>query len=192
MNLKAATLWEWMKSIAIALLLAFLVQKFIVEFFVVSGPSMNHTLANNERLLVNKIPYYFHNPQRGDIIIFQENPTEAWVKRVIGLPGDKIKIDHGQLYINGVKVDEPYINNPMSPTYDFPAATPTGKSSSQASITVPPGELFVMGDNRDVSVDSRVIGPIKISQVIGQAEAVVYPFDQIKWLSRPDSLAHLS
>jgi signal peptidase I len=175
----------------VALLLAFLVQKFVVAFFVVSGPSMNHTLANNERLLVNKIPYYFHPPRRGDIIIFQESPTEAWVKRVIGLPGDQIKIDHGQLYVNGIKVDEPYINNPMSPSYNFPPASPTGNGAS-ATLTVPPGELFVMGDNRDVSVDSRVIGPIKISQVIGQAEAVVYPFTQLKWLSRPASLAQLS
>ncbi|UOF91892.1 signal peptidase I [Fodinisporobacter ferrooxydans] len=161
--------WDWIKAIAIALIIAFLIKQFVFAFFQVSGESMDRTLANGERVLVDKIPYYFHQPQYNDIVVFHESADEDWIKRVIGRPGDTILFKNGILYRNGKQVSEPYINGPMVPG-DF------------GPYKIPQGDLFLMGDNRNVSKDSREIGPVKISQVIGRAEVVVFPFSKFKTL----------
>jgi signal peptidase I len=166
---KSRVIWDWVKAIAIALLIAFFIRQFVFQFFLVSGESMDQTLENGERVLVNKVPYYFHQPNYGDIVVFHESPNEDWIKRVIGRPGDTIQFKSGVLYRNGIPVSEPYINGPMNP-------------GDYGPYKIPAGELFLMGDNRNVSRDSRDIGPVKISQVIGRADLVVFPFAKFKFL----------
>ena len=162
---------EWIATLAVAILIALGIHQFLFRQYVVDGISMVPTLQNGERLLVDRIPYYFGPPKRGDIIVFRAPLQYApqgqdWVKRVIGLPGDTIQIKNGQLYLNGKLVREPFINGPML------------KSRPFGPEKVPPGDLFVMGDNRNVSLDSRIIGPIKISSVIGRVDIVFWPLNQ--------------
>lgn len=166
---------SWIWSLAIAVLIALGIHQFLFQQYVVSGISMMTTLFNGERLLVDKIPYYFGPPSRGDVIVFQAPKLDApegqdWVKRVIGIPGDTIAVKNGQLYVNGKEIPEPFINGPMTVDANFPA------------ITVPKGELFVMGDNRNHSYDSRFVGPIQISSVIGRVDVMFWPLSQFKIL----------
>jgi signal peptidase I len=166
---KLTIIWEWVTAIIVALLIAFFIKQFMFAFFQVSGDSMIPTFINGERVLVDKIPYYFHEPNYGDVIIFHATPTEDYIKRVIGKPGDEIEIKNGNLYRNGQKLSEPYIKEPMNPRQIF-------------KIKVPSDELFVMGDNRNNSKDSREIGPIELHQVIGRVDLVVFPFNKFKFV----------
>lgn len=162
------TVWDWVKAPLLAILIALAIHQFLFEQFYVDGQSMDRTLANGERLLVDRIPYYFGIPSRGDIIVFQSPFGDDWVKRVIGLPGDTVQIFDGKLILDGKVIREPFIDGPMDPTRNF------------GPITVPPGELFVMGDNRNISEDSRVIGPINISSVIGRVDVIFWPLDKFQ------------
>ena len=174
--------------IIIAFLLALLIKSFVVQAFFIPSGSMEPTLMVGDRVLVVKVPYYFHDPRRGDIIVFSNpHPTaeaqrsalggffhwvvqgigvqspdnEDFIKRVIGLPGDTVWAAGGSVYVNGVKLIEPYLTQQ---TADFPH-TP-----------VPQGDLFVMGDNRGNSLDSRFsLGFVPIDKVIGKADIVIWP-----------------
>ena len=128
----------------------------------VDGFSMRPTLQDGEYILVSKLAYMLGEPQRGDIVVFvfPINPEEDLIKRVIGLPGDTISVEGGVLSINGVAMNEPYINAP--PAYD-------------GSWLVAPGELFVLGDNRNDSRDSHQWGLLPIENVIGRAVVIYWP-----------------
>ena len=163
-------IWDWVKAGLVALVIAFLIHQFLFAQFRVDGISMEPTLLNGERLLVDKIPYYFGPPKPGDIIIFHAPDGMDWVKRVIGVPGDTIQVYKGKLILNGKVVREPFINGPMNPYRNF------------GPVKVPPGHLFVMGDNRNVSEDSRVIGPIPISKVVGRVDLVFWPLNKFQFI----------
>jgi signal peptidase I len=127
----------------------------------VDGFSMKPTLQDGEYVLVNKLAYRFGEPQRGDIIVFRPvNPGEELIKRVIGLPGDTVDIQDGRVLVNGQEISEPYI-----------AAPP----KDGGKWDVPQGYLFVMGDNRNNSSDSRAIGPIPLENVIGKSVLIYWP-----------------
>jgi signal peptidase I len=128
----------------------------------VDGFSMRPTLQDGEYILVNKLAYKLGEPMRGDIVvfIFPVNPAEDLIKRVIGLPGDTISVQNGVLSINGVAMNEPYINAP--PAYE-------------GTWQVAPGELFVLGDNRNDSRDSHQWGLLPIENVIGRAVVIYWP-----------------
>ena len=128
----------------------------------VEGSSMEPTLHDGEFVMVNKLAYRMGSPERGDVIIFQfpRDPDQEYVKRVIGLPGDKVVISNGQVLVNDVLLDEPYI-----------AAAPGYRSEWQ----VPEEMLFVLGDNRNRSSDSHNWGPVPLSYVIGRALFVYWP-----------------
>lgn len=128
----------------------------------VDGFSMRPTLQDGEYILVNKLAYKFSEPVRGDIVVFvfPVNPEEDLIKRIIGVPGDTITIQDGMLTVNGVVVDEPYINAP--PAYN-------------GTWQVPKGELFVLGDNRNDSRDSHQWGLLPIENVIGRAVLIYWP-----------------
>nr|NNM90924.1 signal peptidase I [Bacilli bacterium] len=158
--------WDLVKAAVVALIIVFFVYQFLFQQFVVSGHSMDHTLANGERLIIDKVPYYFGPPKRGDIIVFHAPSGQDWVKRVIGLPGDTVAVANGRLVLDGKVIDEPYINGLMDS--NFP------------TTVVPKGDLFVMGDNRNISEDSRIIGPIPISSVIGRVDLVIWPFNNFQ------------
>lgn len=160
---------DFIKSLVIATVAAMLIITFVFQTVSVDKTSMYPTLKPNDRLILEKVTYYFSKPSRGDIIVFKypKDTREKFIKRVIGVPGDKIKIEDGTLYINDEKQDEKYIKEPM--TGNFP------------ETVVPEGTIFAMGDNRNNSMDSRdsSVGFISYKLVIGKAIFRLYPFSGI-------------
>ena len=146
-----------------------LVLQFVIQKFVVEGSSMNFTLHDGQQLLVNKIVYRFHEPERGDIIVFHPPPEideDDFIKRIIGLPGEKVVIANGKVIIHKadgslMQLDEPYITRPAN--RDFEGGI------------IPEGEYFVMGDNRVNSSDSRTGWTLKEEDIIGKAWISVWP-----------------
>jgi signal peptidase I len=171
-------LWHaWGENIQIlivALILAFLIRTFIAEPRFIPSASMVPTLQLGDRLVVEKISYRLHPPQRLDIAVFKVPPQlqqdgyrsdQAFIKRVIGIPGDRIAIQHGRLYVNEQPLTEPYI-----------AELP--KIEELPTVTVPPRQLFMMGDNRNNSNDSRYWGFLPLENVIGKAIFRFFPIDR--------------
>jgi signal peptidase I len=128
----------------------------------VEGFSMEPTFSSGEFVIVNKLAYKFGIPDYGDIIVFHypRDPEQEYIKRIIGLPGDRIRIDGGQLFVNQIPFSEPYIAE--APTY-------------QSEWTVPEDSLFVLGDNRNESSDSHNWGPVPLDYVVGKAQIVYWP-----------------
>ena len=164
---------DWVISIAIAIAIAMLIRTFIVELYLVDGPSMNPTLQHHERLVVNKFIYNMRAPEKGEILIFKfpKDQTRDFIKRVIATPGDTIEIKGGQVFVNDELQNEPYI---LSKTRgDYPKAT------------VPEGTVFVMGDNRNNSEDSRFaeVGFVPFDLIKGKAMLVFWPL--VEWQALP-------
>lgn len=160
--------------IAIALILAFLIRTFIAEPRYIPSASMVPTLYTGDRLVVEKVSYYFHPPQFGDIVVFQPPPElqrrgypkdQAFIKRIIGQPGNTLSIKEGKVYLDGKALQENYIAEP--PNQPFP------------EVQVPPNQFFVMGDNRNDSNDSRYWGFLPKENIIGRAVFRFYPFNKI-------------
>jgi signal peptidase I len=178
-----------------AFVIALILKAFVVQAFYIEYESMLPTLHTGDRVLVEKVSYRIGSPARGDIVVFEQNarvpppeqsvwggvrdslrglvglPTSAGrdlVKRVVAVEGDEVEGRDGRLWVNGRAVDEPYVDG--LPTYDFPATT------------VPKGAVFVMGDNRDNSEDSRSFGPVPVEDIIGKAIVRIWP------LSRADAV----
>ena len=172
--------WEWLKAIFIALLLAFIIRYFLFAPIVVDGQSMMPTLQNNDRLIVNKIGYTIGKPDRFDIVVFQATAEKDYIKRVIGIPGDTITYENDILYINGEAYDEPYIKDYKETTNNLPFTGDFTLEDYTGHAVVPEGHLFVLGDNRQHSKDSRHIGFISYERVIGSANVVFWPFSEIR------------
>lgn len=184
-----------------AILVAFLVRMFVVQTYWVPSGSMIPTLRIGDRVIVNKLVYHFNSPDRGEVVVFnspvswRSYPNEkVFVKRLIGLPGDHVVCcdASGRLQINGKSVAEPYLN--FTESADMPAA-PT-----QFSIVVPPGRVWVMGDNRYASGDSaanwqrtRDINASTITEkaLIGRAFVLFWPLGHWDWLSTPSGFDHV-
>lgn len=139
----------------LALLTFLLLMNTFAPRYVVRGQSMEPSIHNNERLLISPIPYLFDQPQRGDVIVFMRRPDDALIKRIVGLPGETVYLRDGIVYVNDQAISEPYINMPC-------------RVCADRSWTLGPDEFFVLGDNRNVSVDSHVFGPINRQQIVGQ------------------------
>lgn len=162
------------KEILIAVVIAFIIMQFIKPT-IVKESSMQPTMYENNYILLNKQAYTFGEPNRGDIIVFHsglklENGKEKMlIKRVIGLPGETITIDDGKVYINDELLTEEYTKDGYTDGYI-------------EKLTIPEGEMFVMGDNRLVSIDSRIddVGCVKIDDVLGKAFIRLYPFNNIR------------
>ena len=163
---------DWVVSILIAVVLAFFIRYFIVELYMVEGPSMRPTLVNSERLVVNKFIYRFKQPERGDVLVFRypRDPSRDFIKRVIAVAGDTIEIKDGRVFLNGQLQNEPYILEKTRSSYSL--------------ATVPEGTVFVMGDNRNNSEDSRFkdVGFVPLDMIKGKAVMVFWPLDQMKTL----------
>jgi signal peptidase I len=166
LSVQKAIILQVLATLVVALLIFFGVQA-IIESRVVEGSSMEANLHNGERLIVVKAAYWFGEPQRGDIIIFTHplDPTRTLVKRVIGLPGEQIAFEGGMVYIDGSPVQEPYING-QAGTYC---------SGAYCNLTIPEGEYFVMGDNRQASSDSRSWGLLPEKNIIGRVWLLYWP-----------------
>ena len=181
---------SWILTILVAVVAALLIRSFIFEPVRVDGHSMDDTLADGEIMLVTKFDYsttwlsFFWqddeakeaaprlavggNPQRFDVVIcrYPGRGDVNFVKRVIGLPGDTVELRNGYLYVNGEKYDEPYIND----------AYRSGMLNDFQPYTVPEGKFFVMGDHRNNSNDSRSVGPIDRTMIVGHVRRVLFPF----------------
>jgi signal peptidase I len=171
--------WEWIKALAAALLLAGIIRFFLFAPVVVDGQSMMPTLHNGDRLIVSKIGYMIGEPKRFDIVVFHATEEKDYIKRVIGLPGDEIEYKDDKLYVNGKQVNEEYLKpykqktKDGNLTYDFTLYELTGKKK------VPEGQLFVLGDNRRNSNDSRNIGTIDEDLILGKASFRFWPLSDI-------------
>ena len=173
---------EYIEAFAIAILLALFIITFIAQSFLVQGQSMEPTLHNGERLLVDKLTYRFREPQRGEIIVFRypSDPRRRFIKRIIGLPGDRLEIRDNVVYLNGRPLDEPYIKGP---TYgEYPP------------VTVKPGHFFVLGDNRNNSEDSRYedVGQVPRRNVGGRALLIYWPITRIGILRIPELFRNMA
>jgi signal peptidase I len=181
------TLNEWLKSIAIALVLALITRATVVQAFRIPTSSMEETLLVGDFLLVNKFLYgsripftdirlpKVREPKRGDIIVFK-HPIEGkdFIKRCVGVPGDTVEVRNDVVYVNGQSVNEPY-----KTLRGF-----GGASSNYGPAVVPAGHLFMMGDNRHNSYDSRSWGPLSMEHVKGKAMVMYFSWDKKKHLPR--------
>ena len=207
---------EWAKSFTIAIVLFLFVRTFLVEAFKIPSGSMEKTLLVGDFLLVNKLVYgaevpftgkhlpAIRHPQRGDVIVFQwpVDPSKNFVKRLVGVPGDTLKMIEGDLYVNGVRQDEkryvthsePIESDPTAPDFEWQkkylvktaeAAVGTPSRNNWGPLVVPGDEYFVLGDNRDNSLDSRYWQFVPDSLIRGRPMFVYYSYD-------PDSLDRMS
>lgn len=169
---------EWIKAIGFGLVIFVFIKTFFITNYVVEGESMMPTLQDGNKLIVNKIGYQIGDFDRFDVIVFHANEEEDYVKRIIGLPGDKIEYKDDQLFINGKKIEEPYLEKQnhiltRKLTEDFTLSEKTGIE------IVPEGKLFVMGDNRLGSYDSRQFGYISVEQVVGEVNLRYWPLENM-------------
>jgi signal peptidase I len=182
--LKQSNSWRWIILVIVLTLLIFLALSVYVttryvaslsyqlsgslvqKRYIVSGDAMRNALHDGQVVLVDTTAYRTHHPKRGDVIVFHQpdHPDRELIKRVIGLPGDTIRIDGTNVWVNNVELHELYITVPWNPDTE--------------TITVPPNDYFVMGDNRPVSNDSRYFGPVPKNSIIGQAVMVEGPQQQ--------------
>lgn len=169
-NIIKKELFEWIKAILIAILIAYIIRTFLFSVYVVDGDSMLKTLSDNERVIVNEMIYNIKDPQFGDIIVFSYDNQHDFIKRVIGLPGDTIEIINNQLYINEEIVQEPYLDSSIT-TGNF------------GPIEIEENQLFVLGDNRGVSMDSRSFGTISQKDVVGRVNIVFWPLNSIRLIN---------
>ncbi|MGI8808320.1 MAG: signal peptidase I [Acidimicrobiales bacterium] len=171
---------EWVVIAAGALLVAFVIKTFLLQAFYIPSLSMAPTLKVNDRVLVNKLSYDLHDVNRGDVVVFESSPTDGsaekdLIKRVVGLPGETVEAREGQILINGQPLDEPYLERdvqtrgPMCQQESMPGC------QGQDKVVVPAGTYFVLGDNRANSRDSRFIGAVPGSRIIGRAFVRVWP-----------------
>ncbi|WP_394235511.1 signal peptidase I [Niallia oryzisoli] len=170
---------EWIKALAIGIVIFAFIRMFFFSNYVVEGESMMPTLQDGNKLVVNKIGYQFGELHRFDVIVFHANESEDYVKRVIGLPGDEVEYRDDQLFINGKKYEEPYLEKYRKQTFggrltgNFSLFELTGQKN------VPKDMIFVLGDNRLGSRDSREFGFVSVEQVVGKVNLRYWPMDEV-------------
>jgi signal peptidase I len=166
---------EWVVIIAVAVGFGLFIKAFVLGMYWIPTASMEPTLNVDDRIVVNKLSYRFHDVNRGDIVVFERPPGETasdihdLIKRVVGLEGERIEAQNGQVLIDGHPLAEPYLPEDVT-TSDFTA------------IEIPEGQVFVMGDNRGDSRDSRFFGPIDEDSIEGRAFLRVWPLGDLSWL----------
>lgn len=173
---------EWILFLALALTIAFALRVFVFQPFSIPSASMAPTLEVGDRILVDKVAYRIRDVHRGDIVVLKA-PTEAetsevhdLVKRVIGLPGDRIEGRYGDIYVNNRRLEEPWL--PEVKSSDFTCSDALGCRNGR----VPPNQVFVLGDNRLASKDSTYFGPVPESSLVGRVSARVWPIDRLGFL----------
>lgn len=171
----ASEVWEWIKALLIAAALVFLIRYFIFAPFIVEGPSMEPNFYTSERLIVNKLVYSIRKPQRGEVIVFHAPAGIDYIKRVIALPGETVKIENNKVFVDGKELDEEYIRDVV----EQKAKNGEKYNRDYPETKVPEGSIFVMGDNRLNSSDSRMIGPITYDKVVGRADVIFWPLSKI-------------
>ncbi len=160
---------ELIETVIIALILALLIRSFVVESFLVQGSSMEPTLHDGERLLVNKLAYRLGDLSPGDIIVFRypKDPTRDFIKRIIALPGDTVELREGTVLVNNEALQEGYV---VHHSHD-----------SMGPLEIIEGEVFVLGDNRTNSDDSRFFGTVPVENIKGKAFLIYWPLQYLRW-----------
>jgi len=155
----------WIRDLLISAFASVMIITFLYQPVRVEGTSMLPRLEDRDRLFINKFVYHIEAIERGDIVVFHYplDPEKSYIKRVIALPGDRIRIDHGQVWLNGKPLQEPYVPEEYRDT------------RSMAEMVVPRGCYFMMGDHRSISSDSREFGPVERSLIYGKAVFVYWP-----------------
>jgi|SRR5699024_1269937 len=173
--------FDWIRLFVIALVFALIVRKFFFSPIIVDGPSMQPTLYDQDQMIVNKFIYNLKDPERFDIVIFHASENKDFIKRVIGLPGEHVKVEDNILYIDGEEVDQPFLRHNESTPIIYPIVTNdfTLEMLPGRHDTIPEGYVLVLGDNRSNSTDSRSIGLVSIDQIVGKTNFVYWPFDRI-------------
>ncbi|MEP6638052.1 MAG: signal peptidase I [Chloroflexota bacterium] len=180
-------LLEIIETLALTLIIFVVLQTFVAQPFKVEGGSMERSLEPDEFVLVDKLTPRFDAYKRGDVVVF--DPPEEWalptmtpfIKRVIGMAGDRVEIHDGKVWVNGVALDEPYIYAPV----EGGPPDATDANAEAGTWVVPAGELFLMGDHRGSSEDSRVFGPVSVGSLLGRAWLRYWPVHAFTILSRP-------
>jgi signal peptidase I len=159
---------SWLRDLVVSIAVSTFIIIFLYQPVRVEGTSMLPVLQDQDRLFINKMAYRVGEIHRGDVVVFlyPYNHKKSYIKRVIALPGDDLRIDHGRVYVNGSRVVEGYV----PPRF--------ADDRSQAEMTVPGQEYFVMGDHRSISSDSRDFGPVDRDLIYGKAAFVYWPVDQ--------------
>ena len=159
---------EVLETILPAILIALLINVFVGQATRVEGQSMEPSLHTDQRLVVEKLSYHFRGPQRFEIVVLKlpSQGDELLIKRVIGLPGETIEIHDGQVYVNGESLQESFVQGDTFP----------GRAES---VIVPPLHVYVLGDNRNHSNDSRSFGPVPIENIVGRAWISYWPLEQV-------------
>ncbi|MEE0510795.1 MAG: signal peptidase I [Peptococcaceae bacterium] len=164
---------EYLLPIIIALAIVVVLRMFVIGMYYVPTGSMIPTLQIDDKVIATKISYQLHEPERGDVVVFkypvneeQGLKTVVYVKRLIGLPGETLEIKNNTVYINGTPLEEDYVNS----NTNMPDFGP---------VTIPEGEYFMMGDNRNDSSDSRIWGTVKEEYLIAKAQFIYWPFDHM-------------
>lgn len=161
---------ETVKTAAVMILVAFAIKAFLIQTFVIEGSSMEPNFHNSEFLLIDKISYRFSNPKRGEIIVFRPAAAaDNYIKRIVGMPGETIKIVNNEIFIDDRRLDEPYLSQGAL------TKMPTNKI-----FRISDDEYFVLGDNRENSKDSRAIGPINKKQIEGRVFLIFYPISTMR------------
>lgn len=177
---KRSGLVEWIVVVVVAISSALLVRAYVLQQFAVEGTSMLTTLHPSDRVLVNKLSYHLHDPRRGDVVVLKRIESNAQerdlIKRVVALPGETIEYRSCQLFIDGSLINEPYL--------DPQIVSANRCGADQPPVEVEPKHVFVMGDNRGGSLDSRddSVGQVAYSNLIGRAFVVMWPFSDWQWL----------
>ncbi|HZG58682.1 signal peptidase I [Paenibacillus sp.] len=169
---------DWAKALAVAGALVIVIRLFLFSPYIVDGPSMRPSFHTGERIIVNKILYDLREPRRGEVVVFHSGYDADYIKRVIAVPGETVEVRGDVVLVDGVRLPEPYIRAEVD------AAAASGGSYNRkgdfAAQTVPEGHVFVMGDNRSNSHDSRDIGFIPYEEIVGRADVVIWPIGDIR------------
>jgi signal peptidase I len=178
---------EWAILIGSALVIALVIKTFLFQAFYIPSESMKPTLNVGDRVLVNKLSYRVHDVNRGDIVVFETPPKakdangtiKDLVKRVVGLPGETVETHSGIVFVNGHQLEEPYLRNGVK---TCALNSDPGTCGDVPASTVPSGDVFVMGDNRSASKDSRAFGAITESSIVGRVFVRIWPVNDLGFL----------
>lgn len=174
--------WGTLQAVLIVAVFSFVVREFMFTNYVVYGQSMMPTIKDGERIIVNKIGYELMEPDRFDLIIFHADEESDYIKRIIGLPGDELRYESDTLYVNGEAVEEDFIEESKGEngfedyTDDFTLEDLTDQQ------TVPEDHVFVLGDNRQNSIDSRQIGYVPTEEIVGRVNMTFWPPQNIRFV----------
>lgn len=169
---------SFIQSVLLTIVVAVVLRFFILQPFIVDGSSMEPNFHNQQYIMIDKLTYRFRSPARGEVVVFHPpvNETDNYIKRIIGLPGETVRIENGEVYVDGHKLIEPYLGKSQHLTQSFNSVKP---------LTLKANEYFVMGDNRSHSSDSRDWGALSFDKIEGRTWFVLFPATDFHTIETP-------